>query len=515
MNVLLISPLIQECNYVGDYYSRWPQLGLAYIASTLEEKGHQVMILEKKILSGPKYPSSKDQLAKVDGLVLRGIEDFKPNLIGLTATTPVIMDAYRTARLIKSAYPEVPIVLGGRHATSEPFYTLEQCPGIDIICRGEGEITMLELAEGLEWHRIKGIIFRKQNNKDFIVNSDRPLIEDLDNIPFPAWHLLDRGLYFQPNISVMRGDYMRTATIMTSRGCPYRCAFCQSPELLDIYGRKYIRYHSIDRVIGEIKFLMDRFEVRGISFSDDMFSLNRERVLQICKKIIDSGINKELKFTVNLRSDRVDAEILGILKEAGCIHVIFGSESGSESTLKRMNKSLSIEENIEAIKLTKSYGLAAEANIVIGSPGETRSDFLQTIGFLKKSRPDKIFVSKFYPLPGTEFYRQVLQKNSIQRPGDWDQINRLYVENDCFTFADISPREFVGLRNKLAREAVVFTNLFYVFKSNIFRNPILAADQVIKMSLYAVFLYFPISLQAILKQAMNNLNSNVRYLLRR
>ena len=369
---------------------------------------------------------------------MRNIESFRPGIIGLSATTPVIMDAYRTAKVIKSAYPDTPIVIGGRHSTSEPFYTLEQCPDIDIVCRGEGEKTMLDLANGLPLDVIQGITFRKQNG-EFVANQDRAPIEDLDKLPYPGWHLLDQDFYFRPNISMMRGDYMLSATMMTSRGCPYRCAFCQSPELLDLYGRNYMRFHSVDRVIGEIEYLMDRFKIMGISFSDDLFSIKKERVVAICDSIINRGINKKLKFTVNLRSDRVDGEILSALKEAGCIHVVYGSESGSEATLKRMSKSLNVSENIEAIKLAKRYGLAAEANIVIGTPGETRADFLETIRFLKKARPDKIFISKFYPLPGTQFFKQLISKQVIKKPENWDEINDLYVENDDFTFADIKP----------------------------------------------------------------------------
>ena len=513
MNVLLVSHLIQECNYVGDYYSRWPQLGIAYIASTLERKGHKVRILEKKLLSGPEYPNSKDQLDKVDRLMFEAMEDFKPNLIGLTATTPVIMDAYRTAKLIKSAYPELPIVLGGRHATSEPFYTLEQCPDIDIICRGEGEITMSELAGGTDLNKVKGIVFRRGN--DLTENPNQPLIENLDTLPYPAWHLLDRDFYFRPNISVMRGDYMTTATMMTSRGCPYRCAFCQSPELLDIYSRGYIRYHSAERVIGEIEYLIAGFGVRGISFNDDMFSLDRRRALDICNAIVAKGINKTLRFTVNLRSDIVDSEMLDALKKAGCIHVVYGSESGSEATLKRMNKSLSVLKNIEAIQLTKQRGLTEESNIVIGTPGETEKDFLFTIDFLKKSAPDKIFISKFYPLPGTQFFKQLLEQGIIHKPIDWDEINSLYVENDDFTFADIKPRRFIALRNKLVREVVIIRNSLYVIKRNVFKDPKLATIQIIKMLMYLFFCYLPIYLEIKLKRIMGKISFKLRYIYRR
>ncbi|MFA5089633.1 MAG: radical SAM protein [Candidatus Omnitrophota bacterium] len=514
MRILLISPLVQACNYPGDYYARWPQLGLAYIASTLEQRGHKVRILEKRLLSGPRYPDSKKELDRVNRLMLNEIEEFSPYMIGLTATTPVIMDAYRTANIIKSVYPKIPIVIGGRHATSLSTYTLEQCGSIDIVCRGEGEVTMLELAEGLPWDKIRGITYRKEGG-GFSENPDQPLVENLDTLPYPAWHLLDQDFYFQPSISIMRGDYMRTVTMMTSRGCPYQCAFCQSPELLDIYGKGYIRYHSPDRVISEIEYLMGRFKIAGVSFSDDIFSLHRERLIQICNRIIERGINKHLKFIVNLRSDRVDTELLSVLKKAGCIHVVFGSESGSEVTLKRMNKSLSVDKNIEAVELTKRHALTVESNIIIGSPGETERDFLQTIDFLKKTRPDRIFISKFYPLPGTGFFKELIDSKIIRRPQDWNDLNSLYVETDDFTFADMPAKRFVWLRNKMSREIVAWVNFSYVIKNNWHKDIRLSAAQFIKMVAYIFFLYLPISIQKTMKNITEELSIGLRYSLRR
>lgn len=514
MKVLLISPLIQECNYVGEYSSTWPQLGLASIASMLENNRHQVKILERRLLAGPTYPKTQEKIDSVDKGTLRNIEDFKPEVIGLTSTTPTIMDAYRTARLVKTNYPRLPIVIGGRHATTEPFYTLQQCSEIDIVCRGEGEITMLELAEGLDWSKIKGIIFRGKGKK-FVVNPSRPVIENLDELPYPAWHLLDQDYYFKPNISVMRGDYMRTATLMTTRGCPYRCAFCQSPELLDIHGNKYIRYHSVDRVISEIEYLIDRFKVSGISFNDDLFSVKKDRVFQICSRIIEKGINKKIKFTVNLRSDRVDREMLSVLREAGCIHVIFGCESGSDETLKRMNKSLSVSKNAEAIKMTKKHGLTAEANIIIGTPGEIPEDFLKTIKFLKRSRPDKIFISKFYPIPGTGFYKDLLEKGVIKTPSNWDDLNTLYVETDNFTFANMNPSTFVKLRNKLNREIVLRTNYSYIIRKNFSKNVMLVLNQMLKMFFYVMFYCLPLSIQMGIKRAVGKMGFNLRYSLRK
>ncbi|MEK6589180.1 MAG: radical SAM protein [Nitrospinota bacterium] len=513
MKVLLVSPLIQECNYTGEYFARWPQLGIIYIASTLEKAHHTVNIIERKLIAGDSYPCG-NKIDIVDSVFLKAVKDFNPDMIGITATTPVIMDAYHTAKIIKKSMPEIKIIIGGRHATSLPESTLTECQQIDMVCIGEGELTLLDLADGKPIESIEGIAYRK-NGGDITRNPMRKLSKNIDEIPPPAWHLLNRDFYFRSTLSIMRGDYMRSATMFTARGCPYNCTFCQSPELLDIYNKNYIRFHSVERVIDEIKYLVNIFGVNGISFSDDLFSLKRQRVFEICQRIIDEGLNKTIKFMVNMRADRVDREMLLILKEAGCIHVVYGCESGSEDTLRRMNKQLDLKKSVEAICLTKSIGLTCEANIVIGTPGETPADFLKTINFLKKARPDRIFVSKFYPIPGTQFYKNLVERGIIKISQNWDELNTLYVETDNFTFANMTAEKFLKLRNKANREIVLWTNYMYVVRKNFNKDIKLAITQLIKMGIYISFYYLPLSVQVRIKKFADMINFNLRYSFRK
>lgn len=512
MKVLLISPLIQECNYAGDYFARWPQLGLGYLGATLERENHEVRIIERKIIAGDRYPVEKN-IERIDSLFMQQLRDFSPKLVGITATTPVIMDAYHTARVIKQAMPETRIIIGGRHATSLPEYTLKECHEIDMVCIGEGEFTLLELANGKPAEKVEGIAYR--GNGALVFNPMRALHKNLDEIPPPAWHLFDCDFYLRSNLSLMRGDYMRSATIFTARGCPYHCSFCQSPELLDIYSSNYIRFHSVERVIDEIKYLVKTYKIRGLSISDDLFSLSRKRAFDICQGIIDEGLNRVIKFTVNLRADCVDKEMLIMLKKAGCIHVVYGCESGSKETLRRMNKQLDLDKSIYTINLTKKIGLTCEANIVIGTPGETREDFLETINFLKKTRPNRIFVSKFYPLPGTQFYKKLTEESLIKIPQNWDDLNTLFVETDDFTFADMSPREFMELRNKANSEIVLWTNYIYAIKKNFCRDFRLAVCQGIRLFVYLSFYCLPVSLQIKIKNTIGRIDFRLRYIFRR
>lgn len=514
MNVLLISPLIQECNYAGYYYSSWPQLGITYIASVLERNGHNVKILEKKLLAGPEYPKTEEKITSLNNKLIQELKTFKPDFVGITATTPVIMDAFRTAKVIKGFNSDILIIAGGRHPTTEYISTLKLCPAIDVVCCGEGEYTMLDFVNRVPFKDIAGIAYRGSDD-GIVKNPERPLCKDLDQIPPPAWHLLDERFYFKPNISVMRGDYMRSATLFTARGCPYSCSFCQSPEMLDIYGHGYIRYHSLDRVIWEIQYLADKYGVEGISITDDLFALKRSRVFEFCDRIIKDGLNKRVKFTVNMRSDSVDEDMLLALKEAGCIHLVYGTESGSDETLRRMNKKTNVEKNLKSIQLAKKIGLTCESNIVIGSPGETEKDMMKTIKFLKESKPDKIFVSKFYPIPGTQFYKKLVEKDIIKISQNWDDLNTLYVETDDFTFTDMPAKKFIKLRNKANREIVLWTNYMYVVRKNFNKDIKLAITQLIKMCIYISFYYLPLSVQARIKKILEMISFNLRYSFRK
>ena len=480
MNICLINPLIQQSQWENDIAAKWPPLGLAYIAVVLEKHGHIVKILERRLFAGVKR-RTPDYMKEIDKLTVKHIRDFEPDIIGITATTPLIMDTFRIARAIKSINNSILVVVGGAHPTAEPVTTLEQCSEIDIVCRGEGEFTMLDLANELPLNKINGITYRM--NGQIISAPKRKVAENLDEIPFPARHLLNQEFYFAPNSALIRGFYLKGTTIIAARGCPFQCAFCQSHQMAIANAGKYLRFRSSECVVEEIEHLVNNYGIEGILFAEDIFSLNQQGVRRICELLQEKGLSQKIKYAVNLRVDTVDKDLLRLLKNSGCVRVIYGCESGSQRTLEILKKKTTVEKNLQAVKLTKEAGITCEANMMVSLPGEKKEDLIKTIQFLKKSKPDRINRGKFYPIPGTLFYHQLLEQRIIQKPNNWDVLNDRYVLSD-FTFADIPADEFRRIKDKMDREIVLPINYKFTARTSWKNNPLLSLRQIILMVLH-------------------------------
>ena len=507
MRICLINPLIQKAQWENDITSKWPPLGIAYIAAVLEQNGHKVKILERRLLAGVK-PRTKKHLKEVDSLTIKQIKEFKPDIVGITASTPLIVDAYWTAKLIKRINNSIIIVIGGAHPTAEPISCLEECPEIDIVCRGEGELTMLDLANKLPLDKIDGITLRK--NGQIISTPNRQVWEDLDEIPYPAYHLLDEDFYFKPTSVLIRGFYLKGMTIIAARGCPFNCAFCQSSQLNRSNKGRFFRFHSPEYVIGMIKHLMDTYKVEGILFAEDIFSLDRENMVKICNLLIKEGLHKKIKYAVNLRADTINKELLKLLKKSGCVRAIYGFESGSDRVLKIMNKKTTLKRNLQAVKLTKEAGITCEASILIGVPGEQEKDLKKTLKFLKKSKPNRVIRSKFFPIPGTTFYNQLLEKGVIKKPKNWDTLMEKYTLSD-YTFADMSKKRFRKAWAKLDRKGTLPINYMFAIKTNWKSRPMIALRQFLLMIAHCTMLYLPPNFQDFAKRMAEKFRIKSKY----
>lgn len=507
MKVLLINPMMQASERENEILSKWPPLGLASIAAMVERRGHRVNILERRIIASLTGRKGED-IQDIHDATIEHLDEFRPDIVGITATTPLIMDAFCTARLVKGYNRKILVVLGGAHPTAEPVYSLRQMPEVDVVVRGEGELTMLEIINGKRLDEINGIVYR--SNSKIISNKNRKVVENLDSLPFPARHLLDKNFYFSPNGVLIRGYYGIGTSIFTARGCPFNCTFCQSGQLRQANDGKYVRFHSPEYIMDEIKHLIDTYHVQHLVFAEDIFSLNKERVFHICDLIIDAGFNKILKFAANLRVDVIDKELLTKLKSAGFVRAIYGCESGSQNTLNRMGKKTTVRQNLNALRITRQAGLSSEANIIIGSPGEKRQDILDTINFLKSARPDMINRAKLYPIPATGYYVHLLEEGVLRKPWDWDELMDKYVNTD-FTFADINPGEFNLLKDKMDREIVLPTNYMFRAKTNWKKNPLYAFQQMILMLLHCSVLFMPLSFKLSAKRLAALLQIKSRY----
>ncbi len=373
--VVLINPVQSTA------YSQ-PPVGLALLAAVLEREGYTVAVLEANAM----------KLQPEDMVPLVADAD----VIGLTAMTPTINTAIDAARYLKRAYPDLPVVLGGAHATLLPEETLTMAPEIDIIVRGEGEQAIIDLVSALTNKKpvdnIPGISFR-QNGK-VISNPVNPESIDLDSLPFLAYHLLPWRSY-RPHPP--HGRALPFAAIITSRGCPYRCSYCSKP----IFGNKF-RGQSPERVVDEVAYLKRDFSIKEFAFYDDVFTLNKKRAYAIAAEIL----KRELKilWTCETRVNLVDKDLLRHLKQAGCYSIAYGIESGSQEILNTLDKDTSLEQAEEAVRFSREAGLQTIGYFMIGSPGESPESIRQTIEFAKKLKLDFAQFSVTTPFPGTKLY---------------------------------------------------------------------------------------------------------------
>lgn len=310
--VLLINPPL---NYFpglkgkNTNYSH-PPLGIAYLASYLQKYYPQK--LKVKILEAMALDLTEEE-------IIKEIKDFSPNLIGISSVTATFVK--RLSRKIKRLFPNVIIVVGGPHPTALPFDLLPQA---DISVIREGEETILEiLKEGKEknWEKIKGISFLKDGEQK--ITPSRPFIQDLDSIPFPARHLLPMDSYFLPYPHKTRTK--KFASIFTARGCPFACRFCGNEYIW----KRQVRYRKIELVLEEIKEVVERYNVSLIFFSDDTFTINKERVYQICAGILKMNLN--FKWICHSRADTLEKPLLETMKRAGCVEMQVGIESGDRN----------------------------------------------------------------------------------------------------------------------------------------------------------------------------------------
>jgi radical SAM superfamily enzyme YgiQ (UPF0313 family) len=404
----------------------WPPLGLAYIAAFLERGGHAVRIIDRDLV----LRQNGMDFDKVDEITLGIVNEDRSDIIGISATTPNMSDVNHLSSYIKSRYGKAPLILGGPHPTGEPELSLTENPAVDIVVRGEGELIISDIAARMDLKNIKGITYRSTGG--IISNMDREPINDIDSLPMPARHLLDMKFYTRPSRFTSRNLSLRTTSIFTARGCPYRCTFCAGPIVFN--GR--VRFHSTERIVREIDELVHIYNVEGLYFAEDMFLSSKKRAEELLTAFIDNGINKRVRWMAQAKANIITEELLALMKNAGCVGIEYGFESGSQRVLDLMNKRLDIEESVRAADLTRKARLRFQANIIVGYPGEREEDFRKTISFIKKIKPNMVGFNLFMPLPGTASYEKL--KKEKQKLPKWDDIGD--PESPQLNYADM-PRE--------------------------------------------------------------------------
>ena len=398
MKILLVAPparsAIKEVLGVTS-----PPLGLAYIASVLENNGEDVKIIDSLAENCTLYD------------IKREIDSWGADIVGVTSTTPTFYDALKVAKIAKESGAVT--VLGGPHVTFTAKETLSNYSFVDYVVRGEGEFTMLELVKsiknGEEPKSVLGLSYRAKSGV-IKENRPRPPLMNLDALPMPAYHLLPMSKY------TFQG--YRFATMVTSRGCPFKCVFCSSSR---ICGKRW-RGHSAERVVNEIEFLTDRYKIKFIEFLDDTFTFDKNRVKEICNEIANRGI--DVMWTGSSRVNLFNRELALKIKSAGCQIVYFGVESGSQRILNLMKKGITLEQSVKAVRLAKEVGINTVASFILGMPDESVEEANATIKFATRLSPDYAQFTICTPYPGTELYDYAV-KNNLLLTRDWSKYDTL------------------------------------------------------------------------------------------
>ncbi len=381
-----------------------PPLGLAWIAAVLERAGHRVKIIDTATLE-----MDSDTW-------IREVKLWKPDVVGISMLTPTAPKAYRAVRMLKDYDPDLPVIAGGPHPTYMYEEALRQ--GFDIVVRGEGEYTMLELVEVLERYgmseealrRVKGLAFR--GREGIVVTEDRPPIHDLDELPWPARHLLpmDKYTLFNKNI--------RVAHVMASRGCPYGCMYCITSYF---WGRR-ARFRSARNVADEIEHLVYKYRAEYIVFSDDELTLNRKFVRELINELRARGL--DIPFACGARADHLDREFMGFLERGGCKAIYVGVESASQETLDKIGKRLKLDRVVKVFEWRKGFDMLFTASFILGFPWETLEDMKKTVNFAIKLDPDYAQFTVLTPYPGTPLYDYVKRYGLIE-DRNWENYTTL------------------------------------------------------------------------------------------
>ena len=400
------------------HHPLFPPLGLAYMAAVLEQNDFEVKIFDCPV-------------CEIDHEKLKAeLDSFQPTIVGIGSMTPTIESALKSARIAKEVCPDAKVLMGGPHATFADKQILTDEKAVDIIVRGEGEETILELAkqspELQKVSDVKGITFRKDNQ--IIQAPGRPFIQNLDALPRPAYKYLPVEKY--------RITGRKLLPIMSSRGCPFQCSFCVASQM---FGARF-RARSPKNVLDELEWLRDEYGAEGIAFQDDTLTFDRKRAMEICDGIIERKIN--LPWGCGTRADVVTKEVLAKMSKAHCNETCFGVESGCQRIRDSLKKKVTTKQCENAIKWAKEAGIFVTVSVILGYPGETKETLQETLDFVRKVEPDDVWLCHATPYPGTEL-RALVESNGWKMSEDWKLYNTM---NPIFEDPLLPAKEIAQMR---------------------------------------------------------------------
>jgi len=449
--VLTTAPVSIEARY-GTYAgaaNTQPSFGIASLASSAIKAGADVKIIE----------ASAHNMGVPE--TLQAAVASSPQILGISATSVGIFAAAELARAAKQEMPDITTLIGGCHVSALPEATLREFPDFDIAVIGEGETTLAEIVERAASGDYRPLDIAgtfSRTGETITTNPSRPVIQDLDTLPLPAWHLIE-GFpgAFKPSPS--RIMHWPCASVVMTRGCPNACTFCDR----SVFGRK-CRSYSPDYAADLCEDLNRNYGVREVLIEDDTFIISRKTVAAFCEELL----SRHMKLTWSClgRADRVDSELLALMKRAGCWHISFGIESGDESILRSVNKNLNLEQISSAVQMCRDAGLRTKGFFMVGFPGETDKSIEATVSLVRNLPLDDISVMHLTPFPGSELAELIRAEGAPAT--DWRSMNAL---KPCYVPEGMTVTALEEARNRIYRSFFSRPDVLYRHALHALRHP--------------------------------------------
>ncbi|MDD4979751.1 MAG: radical SAM protein [Candidatus Omnitrophica bacterium] len=453
MDILLVRPVdITKKNFYCT-----PYLGLGYLATAVRKKGHSVKILH----------CLKEKMGLGDFTAY--VRNRRPSAIGFTCESYDVRSVQESIKAVKDTDRSIPVIIGGAHVSAVPEVAMEvDFPNADYAFRGEAEIGLPMLFDSLnkkldiEAEKIPGLVWR--DNGRLRINP-QIFYENVDELGIPAWDLMDPREYeSSPFHGFARGFPL--APMISARGCPFPCTFCSTKHQM---GQR-VRHRSVSLVLEEMKLLINKYGVKEIQFLDDCFSVNKNKVIEICNGILNENIKINWQCPNGLRVDTIDEEMLRIMKRAGCYHFSIGIESTNPDILRKMKKNITLELVEEKIALAKRVGIRVTGFFILGFPGETEKDIKRTIKYARSIPIDKVLFSNFWPSPGTEIYESLRQQGKITK----DKIGTHYFKAtfppEGMTSEQLKKYQLIGFASFYLRPRIILSIMEEISSFNQFKN---------------------------------------------
>ena len=395
------------------FANRMAPIGILSLASWLDKHGHETMLLD---CLGPRAPKTTEE-------TVQRILAFKPDMVGFSTTTSAFLDGYDIASQIKQKHPEIKIIFGAVHPSSIGGQLLEHFPNADYLCVGEGEGTLVDLADGKALKDVPNLVYRDGDR--IVSNPRRARINDLDELPFPAWDKLDgfASGYHLPLFSYIK----RYGTNMiTSRGCPFTCSFCDRT----VYEHKY-RHNSAEYTWEHMKLLRDRYGVHHINFYDDLFTASRKRVVELCETLIRKPLGMDWSCAIRVGHND-DEELFALMKRAGALQLSMGIETADPGMMERHKTGLEPDMVRATVRRIQKLDMRVKGLFIMGLPGETPESFRKTSDFVLDLDLDEMNMTKFTPFHGAPMWHEIIANNG--KDGNFHEDWRLM---NCLNFVYI------------------------------------------------------------------------------